>query len=142
MRSPSFQYRCRRLIACLLLLAHLAACANWRHQKVSPQEAIADKKPNRVRVTLSDGTRREYWHPRIESDSLWGLKDSPSSAHHKGEAASEAEPTALAEVTKIEILKRDTVNTVLQVSLVVLVAGVVAAAYALSQWCGPVVTTC
>ena len=142
MRPPSFQYRFRRLVACLLLLAHLAACATWRQQEVSPEEAIAEKEPDRVRVTLEEGTRREYWEPRIEADSLRGLRRDPAWARYNGEEVGEAEPTALAEVTKIEVLKRDTVNTILQVSLVVLVAGVVAAAYALSQWCGPVAPSC
>jgi hypothetical protein len=121
----------------MLLPAQLAACAAWHQQEVSPQEAIRDKEPDRVRVTLADGTRREYWEPRIEADTLRGFQTEPASARYNGEAVAEAEPAALADVTEIEIRQTDTVGTVVGISLVVVVGGLIAAAYALSQWEGP-----
>jgi hypothetical protein len=59
---------------CAMALA-LAGCMTWRTQPRTAQQLIAERHPQQVRVTLSDGTRVTlYGRPEVSGDSLAGLR--------------------------------------------------------------------
>ena len=63
----------RRFIATVLLPCYLAACLTWQPQEVSPEQALGDGQPDKVRLTLIDGNRIVMEEPRILGDSLTGV---------------------------------------------------------------------
>ena len=62
-----------KLIATLLLAAHLAGCYSMRTTTISPTEIIADEQPSTVRVTLTDGTQLTLEDPTTRNDSISGF---------------------------------------------------------------------
>jgi hypothetical protein len=65
----------RRLIACILLPSYLVACTSWKTQEASPQQVLEDEQPDKVRVTLSDGSQLVLEEPAVSGDTLSGLDD-------------------------------------------------------------------
>jgi len=67
------RYRLRAVLL-LFLLLNLTACATW--QGVASPPSVADHivagRPERVRVTLQDGTQMELEHPIVSGDQLLG----------------------------------------------------------------------
>jgi hypothetical protein len=108
----------RRLIAYALLLSYLPACTSWHvEQGVSPEQLIATKHPNVVRVTLPNRSHIVLSQPRIAADdSLTGLRN--------GAPAS----VAVSDVTQVAIRQVSTGKTVgLVVGMAVVAAAIVAA---------------
>jgi hypothetical protein len=68
------RFQVRRLIACILLPTYLAACTSWKTQEVSPQQVLADKQPDKVRVELADGSRFVVEEPVVSGDTLMGFE--------------------------------------------------------------------
>ncbi len=67
----------RRAISLTLIAAMLGqtvACATWQRQEVSPQRVIAEERPDKVRVTLTDGSQVELADPVVVGDTLRGLE--------------------------------------------------------------------
>ena len=100
----------RRFIACILLPCYLVACTSWKTQEASPQQVLADDQPDKVRVTLTDGSQVVLEEPAVSGDTLSGLDDS-TPVH-----------IPLADVADVEVRKTDIIPTV---ALVVLGLGVV-----------------
>ncbi len=65
----------RRIIACILLPCYLVACTSWKTQEASPQQVLADEQPDRVQVTLTDGSQLVLKEPAVSGDTLSGLDD-------------------------------------------------------------------
>ena len=65
-----------RLIACILLPCYLVACMSWKTQEASPQQVLADEQPDKVQVTLTDGSQLVLKEPAVSGDTLSGLDDS------------------------------------------------------------------
>ncbi len=65
----------RRLIACILLPCYLVACTSWKPQEASPQQVLADEQPDKVQVTLTDGSKLVLEEPAVSGDTLSGLDD-------------------------------------------------------------------
>jgi len=63
----------RRLVACILLPCSLLACATWKTHEASPQQVLADEQPDKVRVTLTDGSQVVLKQPVVSGDTLTGL---------------------------------------------------------------------
>ena len=63
----------RRVISALLLPAYLSSCTSWQVPPVSPEQAITEDQPSKVRVTLNDSTQLEMEQPRMVGDTLRGL---------------------------------------------------------------------
>ncbi len=95
----------RRLIACILLPCYLVACSSWKTQEASPQQVLEDEQPNKVRVTLADGSRVVLKEPVVSGDTLTGSVD--------GEQRS----IPLADVADVEVRKAEVVPTVALVVL-------------------------
>jgi len=113
----------RHPIAYALLLLFLPACTAWHVEKgVSPEQLIATKHPNVVRVTRPDSSNIVLHQPRIAAgDSLSGLHNrAPSSV-------------AVSDVTQVAIRKFSagkTIGLVVGISAVALAVAVVAIASA------------
>ncbi len=89
----------RRLIACILLPCYLVACSPWTTQEASPQQVIQDEQPDKVRVTLTDGSQVEVYEPVVSGDTLTGSVD--------GEQRS----IPLADVSALEVRKTNALLT-------------------------------
>ena len=60
----------------LFLLLHLTACQAWQSvslDAISPDQLIEEDRPDRVRVTMPDGTQVELENPSVEGDELVAL---------------------------------------------------------------------
>ena len=131
--------RHRQLVACVLLTAYFAGCTTWRTQQASPQQFIEEKEPSRVRVTLLDGSTREYFSPWVHADSIRGYRSyQPQSADTA--SAAQVEPTAVEDVAKIKARGVSGGRTAVLGVSIVLVAGLVAVVVAAATWDGPFAT--
>ena len=65
----------RRLIACILLPCYLVACTSWKTQEPTPEQVIAEEQPDKVQVTLTDGSKLVLEEPAVSGDTLSGLDD-------------------------------------------------------------------
>ena len=63
---------CRlRAVLLLFLVLHLTACYTWQGvATTSPAGVIEATQPDRVRVTMPDGTQVELENPSVEGDEL------------------------------------------------------------------------
>ncbi len=104
----------RRFIACILLPCYLVACTSWKTQEASPQQVINEDQPNKVQVTLADGSKLVLEEPAVSGDTLSGLDDG-TPVH-----------IPLANVSSIAVKGQDVVKSGLIVfGVVVVVAAVV-----------------
>jgi len=90
----------RRLIACLLLPCQLAACTSWKAQEPAPEQVLANQQPDKLRVTLTDGSRFVLDQPVVLNDTLSGIS--------KGEPVR----IPLADVSRLELRDSDTAKTI------------------------------
>jgi hypothetical protein len=60
-----------RVLSLVLLLSQATGCSSWRTQEAFPEQVLARKSPERVRVTVAD-TQFVLLGPRVTSDSLLG----------------------------------------------------------------------
>ena len=70
-RSPFL----RRVVLPLTLLAFLSACHKWVPLEPPVAQAIAERDPGTVRVTLADSSRIVLKEPHIMGDSLIAFED-------------------------------------------------------------------
>ena len=64
----------RRAIALALLLWYVPACTTWQVQQgITPQQLIAARQPDAVRVTLPDSSQIVLHEPTIAGDSVAGI---------------------------------------------------------------------
>lgn len=61
-----------RLLAIALLGALASACTTWQTQSAAPDQVLAGKTPDRIRVTRPDGSTTELVRPLIAGDTLLG----------------------------------------------------------------------
>ena len=62
-------------LAAIAILAPLASgCMTWKTQSAAPEQVLAEKTPDRVRVTRPDGSTMELVHPLIVGDTLAGTR--------------------------------------------------------------------
>ncbi len=106
-------FRLRCLTCCLLLPAFLAGCSSWYVQEVSPQQLITEDQPEKIRVTLTDGSQMVLEQPRVSGDTLMGCQ----LFEVQGQQRCPIVSIALSDVTDVAIEK---INPV-KVSVVVLV---------------------
>ena len=85
----------KRAIAVSLAVLHLWACSTWQTTNTAPEQILAQQQPDRIRVTMTDGSEFVLLKPRIQGDSLAGLAlfDVPLGA---GRPATEPTPTSVA----------------------------------------------
>ena len=111
----------RRPIAAMLLALHLTSCTFWTVSKTPlPELTGGDTPPALVRVVTIDGEKLELTDPRVHNDTLIG-----GAVPDTGWVF-----VALADITKVEVRKKDALKTGLAV---VVVAGVVLALAALCK---------
>jgi hypothetical protein len=70
-RSPFL----RRVVLPITLLAFLSACHKWVPLEPPVAQAVAERDPGTIRVTLADGSQVVLKEPRISGDSLMALED-------------------------------------------------------------------
>jgi len=62
--------------ACLLILwSQLSGCYSWRTEQVAPAQAIADRRPEQVRITQPGGATVVVLGPTVAGDTLRGRSD-------------------------------------------------------------------
>ena len=111
----------RRLIACILLPCYLVACMSWQTQEITPEQVLAEKQPDKVRVTLTDGSQVEVYQPRVSGDTLMGLRE--------GQQVS----IPLASVTQLELREGDTGKSIAAAGIVVGVGALLVGGFFI--WC-------
>ena len=111
----------RREVAALLLMVYLTSCTFWTATKTPlPELTGGEKPPALVRVVTVDGETLDLTDPRVHNDTLIG-----GAVPDTGWVF-----VALADITKVQLRKKDVLKTGLAV---VLVAGVVLAVAALCK---------
>ena len=70
-RSPFLRF----VMLPLALVSFLSACHKWVPLEPPVAQAIAERDPGTVRVTLSDGWQRVLKEPHISGDSLIAFED-------------------------------------------------------------------
>lgn len=114
-----------RTTAAILLVCYVPACAGWRTQSAAPEQVIATKHPERVRITRQDGSRVELLQPLIEADSVAG-RDAGASGP---DSLKPRVAVALADVRTVELHQTKTAETLLLVGAAgLLIVAVIAAA--------------
>ena len=111
----------RRLIACIMLPCYLVACTAWKTQEASPQQVLADEQPDKMRVTLSDGSQVVLEEPVISGDTLTGVAEGQQTS------------IPLDDVADVEVRKA---QTLLTVGVVVLGTAAVLFGLAVIAFCG------
>ena len=111
-----------RTAACLLLSALLGGCASWRVTDANPQVALAEARPEKMRVTMSDGTQTVLRRPRVLGNVLAGLED--ACVARFGTDTDDCEETGIA-IFEIEMLEVQERRAVGQVALAAVALGVV-----------------
>ena len=68
-----------RVVLLLFGVLHLTACSTWQSVgPVSPSQFIEAEQPDRVRVTVRDGTESVLEEPSVEGDELVGSVEEAS----------------------------------------------------------------
>jgi len=62
-----------RIAFTIWLAASAAACTSWHTETVAPERVIAEKHPEKVRVTRLDSSRVELHAPELSGDTLIGM---------------------------------------------------------------------
>ncbi|MEE8193417.1 MAG: hypothetical protein V3T74_11770 [Gemmatimonadales bacterium] len=114
----------RRLIACILLPCYLVACSTWKTQEASPQQVLADEQPDKVRVTLADGSQVVLEEPVISGDTLTGV------------AEGQQRSIPLSDVADVQVKKTEALLTAAFVFGTVVVVGALALGVAYAIVCG------
>lgn len=101
-----------RTALCLLLSALLGGCATWRVADSDPQIALADVRPEKVRVTTSDGAQTVLRQPRILGNVLAGLED--GCVARFGTDTDDCQETGIAifEIERLEVQERRAIGQV------------------------------
>ncbi len=107
----------RRLTCCLLLPAFLAGCSSWYVQEVSPQQLVTEEQPEKIRVTLADGSQLELQLPRVSGDTLMGYE--VRGRRYSGQQVN----IPLSDVTDVAIQRTDAGKTTALIFGMVLVVG-------------------
>ena len=100
----------------LVLWLGSTSCAHWAEPKSPVESVIAEKQPDKIRVTRVDGSVTELQSPKIESDTLIGFG---FPGEKKGVA--QQMKIALADVQRVELRSTSTTATVFVVAGVTLV---------------------
>ncbi len=105
----------RRFVGSILLPVYLSSCTSWQVQSVSPEQAITEDQPSKVRVTLTDSSTVEMEQPRIVGDTLRGLvKGKPSSdAVKDGRISLLERDVLLADIATLRVRKTSVGKSVL-----------------------------
>lgn len=132
MRHRPLQHEFVSAVALLLACTFFSACTAWHTTSLQPQRFSADTSPERVRLTLSDGTQLTARHPVIAGDSLvW--------ANGSGSPPADSARSALlaSRISKVEVHGVDNPRTIaLTVFVVGLVVGLVAIGNAIAAGIG------
>ena len=112
-------FRHRRLTCCLLLPAFLAGCSSWWVQEVSPQQLVTEDQPEKIRVTLTDGSQVVLEQPRVSGDTLVGCQLFEVQGQQRCPSDLGAVSIPLSDVTGVAIEKTNPVK----VFIVLLVVG-------------------
>ncbi len=113
----------RRLIACILLPCYLVACTSWKTQEVSPQQVLTDEQPDKVRVSLTDGSQVVLEEPVVSGDTLIGFEQDVQKS------------ILLADVSALELREGDGGKTTLAIIGGVILAGGLALGVAYAVYC-------
>ncbi len=117
-----------RSIAALLLLLWLPACSSWEVPGVAPATYIEQQHPDRVRVS-TDTSRVQLDHPWVRADTIMGTR---WIASHAGLMRMDTVQVAVPQVSRLEVPKSATGNTLMLVGGILLVLAI-AGAIALSN---------
>jgi hypothetical protein len=113
------------LLTALMACTLSSGCTAWHTTALQPQRFSADTSPDRVRLTLSNGTQLTARHPVIAGDSLvWGN----GSGSPPRDSARSAVLTS--SIKKVEVHGYDNPRTI---ALMVFVGGVVAGLVAIGN---------
>ena len=61
-----------RVVSAVTLLTFGLGCTSWKTQQLAPEQVVASKRPDQVRVIQSNGAQLELWSPQLSNDSLVG----------------------------------------------------------------------
>ncbi|UCG88941.1 MAG: hypothetical protein JSW71_10545 [Gemmatimonadota bacterium] len=62
----------RLLLAPVMAVSMLSACHHWKVQELAPAHVVTEKQPDRVRLTMLDGSRIEITDPMISDGQIVG----------------------------------------------------------------------
>jgi hypothetical protein len=59
-------------------------CSTWKSPQLAPEQVLATKRPDHVRVIQTSGAQLELWNPRVTNDSLVGTLERIGSTRFSG----------------------------------------------------------
>ncbi len=105
--------RIRRWVSVVLLTVLLPACGSWQVEKLSPQEVIAKRQPEEVRVVVVEGVSGRGRETRYRLLSPWATADSIGGTRC-GMGEEECIPnyrTSVASLSRLEVNRFDVGET-------------------------------
>lgn len=116
----------RRSAGLLLIALGASACSGWQVQPVAPADVLqAPKPPSAVRLRLHDDSRLVLEAPRLEHDTVWGMR------------AGARAPVPLGDISELSVRRFSPGKTLGLVAVGVAGLFAVAAAACASGGCAP-----
>lgn len=109
----------------LLLAVHVQACTSWQATQMAPRPAIVDQNPEAARVTIPDGSRIVVLQPRVEGDSIVGIRDCESEVTSRACEDTEEALVSLGDVQLLEVRRFNPLKTLVGVAVTVATLGLV-----------------
>lgn len=67
-----------------MLVTFGLGCSTWKSPQLAPEQVLASKRPDHVRVIQTSGAQLELWNPRVTNDSLVGTLERIGSTRFSG----------------------------------------------------------
>ena len=83
--------RARWMHLAVVTLVLCGGCASWRETWIRPEHLIETEHPDKIGITLGDGSRLVLRHPEVRGDTLFGWWENPGSPD-KGSRSGGMEP--------------------------------------------------
>lgn len=122
MPSHSRQREASRLVVPLLALLLASGCSSWKHlQPITPGAYAAAAVTSEMRVVLTDGRSMSIYFPRMDGDTLRGLRTSQPVVWSKLIAPDPPRPdsccVALRDLTAVEMKRTDLAKTAMLIGI-------------------------
>ncbi len=112
-----------RLSTAVLLIVYLSACTRWMEQSQPVPQVVAEKRPDVMRLYLTNGREVELTQPQVAGDSLVGRElSSPAAA--RGDLRYSRAAYALSDIRRFETKEADTGKTWTVAGGIILILGV------------------
>jgi len=116
----------RRVLVPVMAVSVLSACSGWKVPEMTPSQAVTEKEPGRVLLTMLDGDQIELVDPKVSDGVILGHPVDPYNRVY-GVLRSDTLRVAADSVVRFKIREANTFpTTAVGLTFALLVAGAVA----------------